>query len=330
MTDIVEAARGKWHGILPQFGIDTRFLNKQRGPCPLCGGKDRYFWDNKEGRGTFYCNQCGAGSGVQMVAMFKSWTVKQAIQEIGKVVGAVDYKKPEPESGQTDAQKKEALNKTWTGAQAVREDDPVSLYLKARTGRQWASNALRTHTDLWHPEEKQSYHAMIAKVTDPDNKPVSIHRTYLLASGERPKIGKTKMLMAGTIPEGSAIRLQPYQNILGIAEGIETAFSASAIFDIPVWAAISATIMVKWKPPENVERIVIFGDNDRNFVGQLSAYRLAYTIAREYPQKYDICVSIPNVKGCDWNDFLTLHGLEKAVNEAVVISPQAFRTLPVG
>lgn len=330
MSDIVEAARGKWHGILPQFGIDARYLNKQRGPCPLCGGKDRYFWDNKEGRGTFYCNQCGAGSGIQMVAMFRNWSIKQTLQEIGKVVGEVEYKNPEPSRELTDSQKREALNKTWTGAQPLKADDPVSLYLQARTGRQWASNALRTHTELWHSDEKRSYHAMIAKVTDPDNKPVSIHRTYLLDDGSRPKISKPKMLMAGTIPDGSAIRLQPYQNILGIAEGIETAFSASAIFDIPVWAAISATIMVKWKPPENVEKIVILGDNDRNYVGQLSAYRLAHQIAREYPQRYDITVAIPNIRGADWNDFLNVHGLELAKKEAVILSPSAFRTLPVG
>ena len=330
MSGVIEAARGKWHGILPHFGIDTRYLSKQRGPCPFCGGKDRFFWDNKEGRGTFYCNQCGAGSGVQMVAMFKNWSIKEAIAEIEKVVGVVDYKKPEAEREQTDAQKKEALNKTWTGAQAVQEGDPVSLYLQTRTGRQWASNALRTHASLWHPEEKQSYPAMIAKVTDVENKPVSIHRTFLLPDGSKPKITKTKMLMAGTIPDGSAIRLLPFQNILGIAEGIETALSASVIFDIPVWAAISASIMVKWKPPETIERLIIFADSDRNFVGQLSAYRLAHSLAREYPKQFDIYVAIPNVLGADWNDFLQIHGPERARKEAVILTPAAFRVLPEG
>lgn len=330
MSNVIEAARGKWHGILPQFGIATRFLSKQRGPCPICGGKDRYFWDNKEGRGTFYCNQCGAGSGVQLVAMFNNWTIKQTIQEIEKVVGDVDYKKPEDTTGLTDAQKKEALNKTWSGAQPVKEGDSVSTYLNKRTGRHWASNALRTHTDLWHPDEKKTYHAMIAKVSDPENKPVSIHRTFIDADGTAPKINKRKMLMAGSIPDGSAIRLQPYQNILGIAEGIETAFSASAIFDVPVWAAISAAIMVKWQPPEMVEKIIIFGDNDHNYVGQLSAYKLAYYLAKTYPDQYELTVAIPNIRGADWNDVLQIHGLETARQEAVIYCPTAFRTLPSG
>jgi putative DNA primase/helicase len=327
MMDVIEAAKGKWHGILPQFGIDSRFLTKKRGPCPICGGKDRFFWDNKEGRGTFYCQHCGAGSGVQLVAIYKNWTAKQAIEEVRKLAGDIDYKKPDKESIITEAQKKEALNKTWAEAKPIVEGDPVSQYLIARTGRHWRSNALRIHPALWHPEEKKTYPAMIAKITDPDNKPVSIHRTFLTEDGKKPKIEKNKMLMAGSIPEGSAIRLLPFTNVLGIAEGIETALSASAIFDIPVWAAISANVMVKWEPPETIEKIIIFADSDRNFVGQLNAFKLAYTIAKDYPKKYDIYVSIPNIMGADWNDVLTIHGLEIARNEALIYSPAAFRTL---
>jgi putative DNA primase/helicase len=328
MRGVIDAAKGKWHGILPQFGIDTRYLNKQRGPCPICGGKDRYFWDNKEGRGTFFCNQCGAGSGVQLVAMFKNWSIRETIKEIERVVGTVEYKQPEPE--QTDQQKKDALNKTWSGAQAVREGDPVSTYLTNRTGRHWPSNAVRYHAELWHPEEKKTFPAMVAKVTDIENKPVSIHRTFLDKSGNKAKITKAKMVMSSTIPEGSAIRLMPYDHIIGIAEGIETAYSAAAIFSVPVWAAISAGIMAKWKPPAMVEKVVIFGDNDHNFVGQSAAYRLAFTLRKEYGEDLDITVAIPSIRGADWNDVYQIHGIETAVKEAAIICPTAFRTLPVG
>ena len=35
--------------------------------CPVCGGSDRFRFDDKEGRGTWFCNQCGAGDGLKLV-----------------------------------------------------------------------------------------------------------------------------------------------------------------------------------------------------------------------------------------------------------------------
>ena len=326
--DIVEAARGKWHGILPQLGIDSKYLVKRHGPCPMCGGKDRFIFDNKEGRGTYHCNQCGAGSGLQLVSAVHSWSMANTVKEVGKIVGNVEAK--EPEQQQTEQQKRDAMNKVWNGAIVLQDDDLVYGYLASRIGGEFPhpSGAIRLHKSLWHPEERQSFPAMVAKVTDLNNKPVSIHRTFLNQDGtSKAKIKKAKMLMSSTIPDGSAIRLMPYSHVLGIAEGIETAFSASMIFGIPVWAAISASIMVKWLPPDIVEKVVIFGDNDKNFVGQLSAYRLAHTLMRDYPHK-KIVVAIPNIGGADWNDVLQIHGHDKAKEEAAIIAPDAFLFLP--
>jgi putative DNA primase/helicase len=157
---------------------------------------------------------------------------------------------------------------------------------------------------------------------------VSIHRTYLEPDGSKAKVAKGKMVMSSTIPDGSAIRLMPYTETLGVTEGIETAFSASAIFDVPVWATISASVMVKWHPPASIRHVIIFGDNDQNFVGQLSAYRLAYTLAREHPKEFSITVCIPNIGGADWNDVLALNGLDMARKEAYIAHPRAFRIAP--
>lgn len=323
----VEAAQGKWLGLLTHFGIDSKYLIKRHGPCPMCGGKDRFTWDNKHNLGTFLCNHCGAGTGFTLLCKFKGWTMAEAMKHVEKIVGGIDRKMSDHKEP-SDQQRREAMNKTWTGAQAVQDGDPVSSYLKARTGRHWASNAIRYHAQLWHPEEKRSLAGMVAKVTDPDNRPVSIHRTYLEPDGSKAKVAKGKMVMSSTIPDGSAIRLMPYTETLGVTEGIETAFSASAIFDVPVWATISASIMVKWKPPASIRHVIIFGDNDQNFVGQLSAYRLAYTLAREHPKEFAITVCIPAIGGADWNDVLALNGLDTARKDAYIAHPRAFRVAP--
>jgi hypothetical protein len=72
MTDIDvirEQARGRWHEILSYHGISVPNKPMEHGPCPACGGKDRFRLDNLDGEGTFYCNQClpHAGDGFQLL-----------------------------------------------------------------------------------------------------------------------------------------------------------------------------------------------------------------------------------------------------------------------
>ncbi|EGO0679184.1 hypothetical protein ITK59_004563, partial [Salmonella enterica] len=55
-------AAGQWGNILKRLGI-TVPAGGQHGPCPVCGGKDRFRFDDKNGRGTWFCNQCGHGDG---------------------------------------------------------------------------------------------------------------------------------------------------------------------------------------------------------------------------------------------------------------------------
>ena len=64
--DVRTAARGRWRGILHSLGMDERSLSGKHCPCPLCGGKDRFRFDDKDGRGTYYCSGCGAGDGVKL------------------------------------------------------------------------------------------------------------------------------------------------------------------------------------------------------------------------------------------------------------------------
>ncbi|EJO0550628.1 primase-helicase zinc-binding domain-containing protein, partial [Salmonella enterica subsp. enterica serovar Bareilly] len=50
VTQISAAARGKWPVILQMLRIDVP-ENGRHGPCPKCGGKDRFRLDDLDGRG---------------------------------------------------------------------------------------------------------------------------------------------------------------------------------------------------------------------------------------------------------------------------------------
>jgi putative DNA primase/helicase len=68
--------------------------------------------------------------------------------------------------------------------------------------------------------------------------------------------------------------------------------AASALFDVPVWSAINATMLGQWVWPVDATEIVIFGDNDESYTGHVGAYTLArraalagVPVSVQFPQK---------------------------------------------
>ena len=58
-ANVKAAATGRWPGILAELGVPESALRNRHGPCPGCGGRDRFRFDNRDGRGTFICSQGG-------------------------------------------------------------------------------------------------------------------------------------------------------------------------------------------------------------------------------------------------------------------------------
>ncbi len=84
-----EIARGRWPSILIALGVESRFLRNVHGPCPLCGGKDRFRFDDKDGSGSWYCNDCGAGDGMRLALEWTGKEFKEVAAEIDRLAGNV-------------------------------------------------------------------------------------------------------------------------------------------------------------------------------------------------------------------------------------------------
>ena len=57
------------------------------GPCPLCGGRDRFLvWpEQNDGRGSYSCRQCGiSGDVIQWLMDVEGMTFRQAAQAAGR------------------------------------------------------------------------------------------------------------------------------------------------------------------------------------------------------------------------------------------------------
>jgi putative DNA primase/helicase len=297
---VADLAHGRWRNILLALDFDRAFLTGKHGPCPICAGKDRFRFDDKGGDGTWFCNHCGAGKGVELVKLVKGLGFVEAAKLIEGVIGAadVDVRPDEPDDEQTA----KSIRTLGHRSKLVEIGDPVQLYLSGRLGTVAIPSCIRTVASCVYKDKgvevPLSYHpAMIASVRGPDGRASALHRTYLTADGQKAQVPSVRKVL-GRIPDGAAVRLAEPAETMGIAEGIETALSATILFDVPTWAALNEGRLRVWQPPEGVRKVIIFADNDMNCKGQ----RAAWDLAERLRKTMEAYVEMPAVIGTDWND----------------------------
>ena len=275
-----DRARGRWHGLLPSLGVDSRYLTGKHTGCPICrDGKDRFRFDDKDGTGTWICSRCGAGDGISLVMQVNGWSFKNAAVEIEKLIGCVPFR-PSSEV-RSDGDQRRVMNASGVKARPVETGDPVARYLLARTGLVTFPACIRTAARLCHTADVTSFAPGNGRDgTGADGKPVNIHRTYLTLAGTKAPLEEPRRLMPGKVPHGIGNPFERASGVLGIAEGIETAFSATALFDVPCWAVINKAIMSKWIVPADVRELIIFADNDASYAGQAAAFELAHRVKK--------------------------------------------------
>ncbi len=299
-SKIQDRALGKWRDILLGVGLPSSALKATHGPCPICGGKDRWRWDDKNGSGSFYCSHCGAGGGVDCVMKFLKCDFISAKMEIEKYIGSASVHVPK---AAVDGDMQSRMVAAWQRAQPLTANDPAGLYLARRgvdvapwpTQLRYAAEAAYKHDD-----GSKSFHpAMVAKFVSPDGAAFTLHRTYLDSAGRKGRVKEIRKLAPGKVPPGGSVRLAASAETMGVAEGIETALAASILFRVPVWASLTAGLMQKWVPPSTAKHIIVFGDNDLSFTGQCAAFGLAYRLKGE---GFGVDVKIPDEAGTDWQD----------------------------
>jgi len=294
MSEVKQRAQNKWPSILSTLGVPDECLQNRHGPCPLCGGKDRFRFDDKDGKGGYYCNGCGAGDGFALLMKYNGWDFKQATAEVERIVGACDSSR-QPKA--VDPRKR--LRAIQEKARAAGKG--VTQYLSNRGLKTVAPNLMEGQVEYFEGGKRiDTFSAMLGKVVAVDGKPVTWHVTYLQDGTKAPVAYPKKIMKAiGTI-NGAAIRLYPQAAHIGVAEGIETAIAATESSGIPTWAVMNTNGMKLFEAPAGIEKITIFADNDAHYAGQCAAYILANRLALS---GIAVDVRIPETPG-DWLDVL--------------------------
>jgi putative DNA primase/helicase len=288
--DTIERAQYRWREILPQLGVGTQFLVNKHGPCPLCGGRDRFRFDDRNGEGTYYCGQCGAGTGLILVRKLKKWDHRTACEAVDEIIGAGPAPKQKQDHKPDDASRRKAAIRHLLN-EATRPEI-VEQYLGSR-GISARSAVLRGHPRCPYYEGRELrgfWPAVIAPIIAPNGQTESVHRIYV---GDVPGSRKKSLTPIRTV-NGGAVRLHIHDGVLGVAEGVETALAACELFKIPTWAALSEGGLERFEPPAGLRKLVVFADNDRNCVGQAAAYALAKRLCKA---GIEVDVRLPHVIG---------------------------------
>nr|WP_314709039.1 primase-helicase zinc-binding domain-containing protein [uncultured Comamonas sp.] len=282
-------AGGRWDAILRTLAPSlTDALNqegKRHVPCPVHGGTDGFrVFKNYHESGRAICNTCGHfHDGFSVLEWANGWTRRQTVEAVmAFLTGDSSHRFTEPVQRQlppkkvakptrSNDEKRESLNKTMQRVVPMSHPsaEPLRLYLARRGLAPLKSPSVMFHPRLAYSDGDRitGFHpAMVAVVQSATGDPVTLHRTYLDEDGRKADVAEAKKLMAYSDDLkilGGAIRLMKPGKVLGVAEGIETAYAASEGMGIPVWATVNATMMEHFVPPDEVELIVVFSDKDR-------------------------------------------------------------------
>lgn len=174
----------------------------------------------------------------------------------------------------------------WSNAQPIGDTLGVE-YLRRRgidpdpqtlTGLRFAPSL-----PYYEDGKARPFPAIVANVQTLTGQTVSLLRIYLdpKTAGKAP-VATPKKLTRASAPMGGAFVVlgDITADVLGIAEGVETALSASQLSGVPVMAGVSAYGLANFDPPNTCARLLYFADNDANGTGQLHAQQGAQRVAR--------------------------------------------------
>lgn len=294
------AATGRWAAILPALGVDAEFLRDRHGPCPGCGGTDRFRFDDRDGAGTWLCGGAGrieAGDGFGLLAHCHGWTATECLHAVADVLGLREGRElppvqdRRPERAEPDPAEIEhtrtRFNRLWRAAVPLDAEaaEPARRYLTARglgelIGRGDLPADVRLHpacaywdTSGPRPVLVAEAPALLALVRAPDGAPVGLHTTWLRPDGSEkaaltdgagnPLPARKLRLLHHGAGAGAAVRLYAAGERLAVAEGIETALACRvADPSLPVWSALAAGGVAGAALPADVRDVLLIADHD--------------------------------------------------------------------
>ena len=338
IREVTTAAAGNWPYVLAGLSIDVPDSSRRHTYCPACGGTDRFRFDDN-GRGSFICNQCGAGDGLDLIKKVNNCDTTEAAQLAADVLG-IDYRAAQTDQSaanqrraqlENERQQREQERQKQAAADAEhRRTTFARLYGEMRqSATQGESEYLQSKglTGFNYPVMPDG--SLLLELVDESGAVVAAQT--ITPQGE-------KRLLTGSAKRGAyhAVSAPEAPQTVLIAEGLATALSvhlmrpeALTVAAIDAGNLLPVAEVMRRKYPE--AQIAIAADNDYHDnqpnTGKEAAEKAALSVAG--------WVSLPPTDHkADWDDYRQQNGLEAATaafsdsmyqpqGESVSVQPKA-------
>ncbi|HHO2170088.1 TPA: primase-helicase zinc-binding domain-containing protein [Aeromonas hydrophila] len=315
VSDVAAAACGHWPELLANLGV-TVPPRKQHGPCPACGGDDRFRLDDKEGRGTFICNVCGAGDGLDLVAKVTRKPLKEAAELVAPLVGL-------SASGLDPAERERIHQQQQAKAEQERKRREQQRQKASRRAAAIIRDCEQGNTPYLEHKGLGSHLGMVNRTLireGGENYPASSLVIPLTnEAGELVNVqlighDGSKRYLAGGQKQGAFHRIEGGE-LVAVCEGYATGVSVNSAISSTVYCAMDAgnlqavAQIARRQHPE--ARLLLCGDNDESTKGNPGK-----TKAEQAAAAVGGLVAVPEISG-DWNDYHQAHGLTKT-REAIM------------
>ncbi|MDM2998441.1 MULTISPECIES: TOPRIM and DUF927 domain-containing protein [Citrobacter] len=316
IREVTTAAAGNWPYVLAGLSIDVPDSSRRHAPCPACGGTDRFRFDDN-GRGSFICNQCGAGDGLDLIKKVNNCDTTEAAQLAADVLG-IDYR-----AAQTDpaiaSQRREQLEADLQQREQERQQQA------AEDAEQRRATFARLYAGMRQSVMQGESEYLQSKGLTGFNYPVMPDGSLLLdlvdesgavAAAQTITPQGEKRLLKGSAKRGAyhAVNAPEAPQSVAIAEGLATALTCHLICrDALTVTAIDAgnllpvAEVMRRKYPQ--AQIIIAADNDHHEgqanTGKDAAEKAALSVAG--------WISLPPTDHkADWDDYRQQNGLKAA------------------
>jgi len=277
------------------------------GPCPVCGGTDRFFINLR--KQSFYCRSCVRGGDVIALAQFvDGCDFVEACKRLScEPPPRTERTITQPSDSKPDRDEAADKRNQRIAAEIWREIIPLAgtpgmVHFEARCVRPFPDgvdgSAVGFHPSC--PDGPERRPAIIELLRDlRSDEPRAIRRTFLTPAGA--KIGKAKTLGPKI---GTACKLTPHDEVaagLTIGEGLETVLSGMLFELRPAWALGDAGELGAFPVLNGVECLTILVDNDYSGTGQRRSFECS---ARWTAAGREVTRVTPLTLGLDINDLI--------------------------
>jgi len=271
------------------------------GPCPYCGGRDRFSINPSKAK--WVCRGgAGGRSSIALASHIGNLPWKAAAEQLAgpcpsgparpmseaekaernrrRLEMEATQRAREARQMQQEENTRDAARRIWDASKPI-QGTLADTYLVKRGFIGVVEPVFRFHPSLPYPGKEKRYPALICRVDDMMGEFTAIWRIYLREDGRKADVPNAKL---GLGPAGGgAVRIGGLSGKISIGEGVESALGYWCLMGRkqPCWAALSTSGLIGFETPLGVEQVVIAPDGDAPIKKQGDEYVPAIPAGRK-------------------------------------------------